>query len=182
MGKTGPEEENTHDFGLMEFDGDLPEGYKVASLLPVAQHANMKVGDSIIVAGYGLMDDTKKLSSDSLRKGVITFGGVYGQTEIISDQTSRKGVCSGDSGGPAFYEVNGKLYVFGVASRVAPESEATKDAYCSGISIHGVIALEKKFINTTLRKWAAEDKAAAEAAAGSQNQASQTNPSSAATN
>ncbi|MFM6926850.1 MAG: S1 family peptidase [Bdellovibrio sp.] len=151
--------ESMHDFGLLEFEGDLPEGFEVASYLPVADYSKLKAGDSIIVAGYGKIDDKTKQSSEVLRRGVITLGGVNGKSEIISDQTARTGVCSGDSGGPAFYELNGQLYVFGVASRVAGE---TDESYCSGVSYHGLIGAEGKFITTTISQWAAEDAAAAE--------------------
>ena len=151
--------ESAHDFGLMEFEGEIPEGYEVASYLKLADYAKLKRGDSIIVAGYGKIDDKSKQSSEVLRRGVITIAAQNGQSEIISDQTSRNGVCSGDSGGPAFYELDGKLYVFGVASRV---SGRTDDSYCSGISIHGMIGAEAEFITTTLDQWAAEDEAAAQ--------------------
>lgn len=157
-GKT-KENESNHDFGLLQFEGDIPEGYEIASFLPIKDYSKLQAGDSIVVAGYGLFDDKTKTSSDVLRRGVIKLAAMNGTSEIISNQSSRTGVCSGDSGGPAFYEQDGKYYVFGVASRVAGK---TKDSYCSYASVHGLVGAEGKFIKTTLQAWAAEDSAAAQ--------------------
>ncbi|MNT65521.1 hypothetical protein D3C72_2035110 [compost metagenome] len=98
------------------------------------------------------MDDKTQTSSDVLRKGLVKIAGGYGKTEIVFDQSDRNGVCSGDSGGPAFLEVKGKFYVFGVASRV---SGPTKETYCSQWGVHGLVAANGDFIMDTMKEWSA---------------------------
>jgi V8-like Glu-specific endopeptidase len=154
---TAKEGESDHDYGMLQFEGDIAAGYQIASYLPGKDYNKIEIGHSVVVAGYGLYDDATQTPSDVLRKGEVKVAGGYGDAEIVFDQSTRKGVCSGDSGGPAFYEVKGKLYVFGVASRVVGP---TKESYCSQYSVHGLVGANVDFIVGTLKTWAAENKAA----------------------
>lgn len=109
--------EDTQDIALVRFDGALPEGFVPAPLL--TDFSQVRKETRIVVAGYGLN------WSWGIKKGAGTLRStdlkvkkpLYGSSEIMIDQSLRKGICSGDSGGPAYLEVNGRLHLLGVASR-----------------------------------------------------------------
>lgn len=151
--KTKKEESNA-DFGMMKFEGEMPAGYEVATYLSPDDHQLIDMKSRIVVAGYGLQDDKTKLSSDELRRGEVGVGGMWGKSELILDQRNRNGVCSGDSGGPSFLQVNGEYHVLGVASRVSGDTEET---VCSMAGIVGLVAMQREFIDGTLKQWEAAD-------------------------
>lgn len=140
-----PEEEekfvNYNDFALIKLAAPAPEGFVPAKIL--TDEALLSEGAEVIVAGFGINDDIKKTSDGKLKKAKTLVLGSYGN-ELLTDQSRGESICSGDSGGPAFLEVKGQLYVWGVASRVGnPRNEA---AYCSGGAIHGKISSETEFL------------------------------------
>lgn len=146
--------ESKSDFALMQFDGELAEGYEVATYLSPDDHELITMESKIVVAGYGLQDEKTQLSSEVLRKGSVAVGGMWGKKELILDQRNRNGICSGDSGGPSFLEVKGQFHVLGVASRVSGE---TKETICSSAGIVGLVAMDREFIDGTLTKWEKEE-------------------------
>ncbi|WP_374074018.1 trypsin-like serine protease [Bdellovibrio bacteriovorus] len=109
--------EDTYDIALVRFEGAAPAGYAPAPLL--RDFSNVSEGTSIIVAGFGLnWSWGVKRGAGVLRTTDLEVKqSLYGSTEIMIDQSLRKGICSGDSGGPAYLEVNGRLHLLGVASR-----------------------------------------------------------------
>lgn len=110
--------EDTYDIALVRFDGELPEGYGPAPLL--GDFDQVVEGAKITVAGYGLSWawGIKRGSGTLKETNVVVKEPHYGQTEIMLDQSFNNGVCSGDSGGPAYYEKDGRLYLVAVTSRV----------------------------------------------------------------
>ncbi|UXR63266.1 trypsin-like serine protease [Bdellovibrio bacteriovorus] len=109
---------DTADIALVRIRGNyLPAGYQPAKIHE--NTASMQSGNEVVVAGYGLswalgvkkgagILRTTKLKIDQAQ---------YGKTEFMLKQSLKKGVCSGDSGGPAYVEKDGQLYLAGVASR-----------------------------------------------------------------
>lgn len=107
---------NANDVALMQFEGTMPEGYRPAPLLEVPQF--LRHGTVLTVAGYG-----RQSIFDSEPIGELMFTNVkiknlnFSKGEFVTTQFLR-GVCSGDSGGPAFVEINDVWHVAGVINRV----------------------------------------------------------------
>lgn len=109
---------DTADIALVRIrDTYLPVGYKPAAILE--DFTSLKDGGEVVVAGYGLNWALGvKKGAGILRTTKLKMSQArHGQTELMLSQSLKKGVCSGDSGGPAYVERNGQLYLAGVASR-----------------------------------------------------------------
>lgn len=105
------------DIALLRIEGEAPVGYEVAPLLLTQGY--LQKNTKTIVAGYGL-NWTILLSrgAGTLRTAKLEIDDAnFSRTEVMIGQSVRRGICSGDSGGPAYLEINGQLYVWGVASR-----------------------------------------------------------------
>lgn len=105
------------DIAIVRFEGSLPLGYEVAPILFDAQA--VQKNSRTIVAGYGL-NWTTLISKGAgvLRTTKLDIDNpTYSQTEAMLGQSVRRGICSGDSGGPAYLDIGGRLHVWGVASR-----------------------------------------------------------------
>lgn len=109
--------EDTHDIALIRIQGPLPEGFVPAPLLK--DYSQVQKDTRIIVAGFGLNWSWGiKRGAGTLRTTDLKVKRAqYGSSEVMIDQSLRKGICSGDSGGPAYLEVEGRLHLLGVASR-----------------------------------------------------------------
>lgn len=108
---------DTADIAVLRFEGEAPQGYTVAPILFEPGYLNNDT--RTIVAGYGL-SWTVLLSrgAGTLRATKLSIDDVnFSRTEVMLGQSIRRGICSGDSGGPAYLEINGRLHVWGVASR-----------------------------------------------------------------
>lgn len=108
---------NMADIAVIRFAGSLPFGYEPA---PFYSSSNLiKKGQNLRAAGFGVnrawivKDGAGILRQIDLKVQNERFS----DTEFSFDQGTKKGICSGDSGGPAFATVNGKLHVVGVTSR-----------------------------------------------------------------
>lgn len=109
---------DTADIALVRIRGTyLPAGYQPAKILE--DFGSLKDGGEVVVAGYGLnWALAVKKGAGVLRTTKLKLGQArYAKSELILNQSLKKGVCSGDSGGPAYVEKNGQLYLAGVASR-----------------------------------------------------------------
>ena len=114
------------DIALIRLDADAPAHAVVAKRYTGG--GNIKAGDEFIVAGFGLDNPKDKTGDRILRKTKIKLLGLASPDEVLGDG-SKTSVCMGDSGGPAFFEQNGELYLWGVASAVASEN-------CDSFTLH----------------------------------------------
>jgi len=105
------------DIAVLRFDGEAPAGFEPAPLLLDRNY--LRNGQRTIVAGYGLNWTIGiHRGAGTLRTTRLPMDDVnFSETEVLLGQSIRRGICSGDSGGPAYLEVQGRLYVWGVASR-----------------------------------------------------------------
>jgi secreted trypsin-like serine protease len=107
------------DIGLIRFEGGLPAGYEPATVL-VNYKAHIHNGSAVEMAGYGISNYLFKSGAGQLRKVTLTVADAnYSEAETSIDQGVRKGICSGDSGGPAYLQADGKYLLWGVTSRGA---------------------------------------------------------------
>lgn len=84
-----------------------------------------------------------------LKKTDVTVIQPYGETEVALDQTQGKGACHGDSGGPAFINVGGVEYLWGVTSR-GTGKDGIDD--CSNYAIYSKVHAEWNFISAAMKQ------------------------------
>jgi secreted trypsin-like serine protease len=118
------------DIGVIRFEGEAPEGF-VPMALPTSRDLS-RMSNRFYAAGYGTITARSDIPRGSgvLRYTTQTVKGnriSTAQTQFIVDQTNGHGICYGDSGGPAFAEIDDHEVVFGVASAVySTNTEAKK--------------------------------------------------------
>lgn len=135
------------DIALIKFKGDLPAGFKPATLLQ--DDSILRRGAMVTLAGFGVSEvftepiDPRKvknldealeygevmcdedlrnclsveMSGDGLLRETKAPISSVQETEVRLDESKGSGTCAGDSGGPAYVEVKGELFLFGVTSR-----------------------------------------------------------------
>lgn len=147
-GKIGGQGEDANDVAVLKFAGAMPVEYGTANFL--SDESLLTSGTKVTLAGYGLIetDGVNTKSDDRLRKVDVEIVEGFGETEILLDQTRGKGACHGDSGGPAFLEVGGIQYVWGITSRGAGKDG--KDD-CSLVSVYTKVGSQSVFINKAMK-------------------------------
>lgn len=110
---------NTADIAVIKFNpgAGLPAGYGTAKLLP--DFNLLQPGARVVAVGYGLnWSWVVSKGAGTLRTTELQVRDPnFSETEVAIDQSLKRGVCSGDSGGPGYMDINGQLYVWGVVSR-----------------------------------------------------------------
>ncbi|MBO9666224.1 MAG: trypsin-like serine protease [Bdellovibrio sp.] len=109
----GPEQSYStsyNDVALIKLSKDAPEGFIPAPILEDSDQ--LRVGTSLLAAGIGVTDDEEFTSAKSMNRVEVTYAGADGEF-LISDQRNNKGICYGDSGGPAYLETSHGLVVVG---------------------------------------------------------------------
>lgn len=116
---TGKIKPNMGDISLLKYEGTIPAGFTSAPIL--SNYSVLDKGAKIVAAGYGISSPTRGKGEGILRKITLKVKNpAYTASEISIDQSIINGVCSGDSGGPAFVKGNdGRLYLWGVTSNGA---------------------------------------------------------------
>ncbi len=85
-------------------------------------NVSVAVGDTLIVAGYGVTARGAERLDGKVRAAHLTVTGQPGSLQIrlfdpaTKGQTAGLGACTGNSGAPAFRDTNGTLAVIGVVS------------------------------------------------------------------
>lgn len=125
---------NTGDIALVKFSGGLPPGYEPVKFLTDVS----KLSDNmdVLLAGYGASKvvqvpdpRTGSLTADhqeagKLRSVMTTIKKVaYTKSEFLTESSKGKSACHGDSGGPAYVEIDGELVVIGVTSRSVDDEQ-----------------------------------------------------------
>ena len=106
---------DAYDIALVKFNGTAPKDAVIAPVLKDKTY--LKSGTKLVVAGFG-----RDSSFSGSRSGQLKFADVkvansrYSATEFRTSQFF-KGICFGDSGGPAFVEINGVYHVAGITNR-----------------------------------------------------------------
>ncbi len=112
---------NTADIAVLRFDpgSGIPAGYKTAKVL--RDFSLLSPGAKIVAVGYGLnWSWVVTNGAGTLRTVELQVENPnFSETEISLQQSLKKGICSGDSGGPGYMDIDGQLYVWGVVSRGA---------------------------------------------------------------
>ncbi|WP_374075735.1 trypsin-like serine protease [Bdellovibrio bacteriovorus] len=112
-----------NDLALILIKGNAPEGYKTL-LLPGADFP-LKAGYGFTATGYGRISGKKVPSSDTQGSGYLRHVELKidsfnaNESQFYVDQKSGRGICSGDSGGPALMRYEGQDYVVGIASAIS---------------------------------------------------------------
>jgi secreted trypsin-like serine protease len=110
---------NLADVAMVKFEAlpGLPDGYAPAKIL--SDWSLLQAQTKFIAAGYGINKAwIFKKGSGTLRTIELEISDPnFSETEVLIDQSLNRGVCSGDSGGPGYIDINGQLYLWGIVSR-----------------------------------------------------------------
>jgi secreted trypsin-like serine protease len=136
------------DIALVKFHGQAPQGYQPAPM--VGDEKEIRKGEKVILAGYGITNAATKTGAGRLRKTEVSIADNRpGKSEMILDQSHGHGACHGDSGGPAFLRKGKKLEVAGLTNRSYP-SGAPDD--CREQVVYTKVPAYKKWIQTNEQK------------------------------
>ncbi|MGZ3768175.1 MAG: S1 family peptidase [Bdellovibrio sp.] len=128
---------NTGDIALIHFVGDVPDGWKPATFANNAGRSQLANGAIVVLAGYGITNGVTHEGAGVLRVTTVKIDNAqFSASEITINQTMGQGACHGDSGGPAYIQINGKYYLWGVTSRGIddPSNDCTKfSAYTNAL-------------------------------------------------
>lgn len=111
-----------NDIALIRLDDDPPAGVVGVPHLPASlEVTDADVGGEVTFVGFGINDlglNATKVWMSTTLQAVCTrlYGCNYAQQNTICIDQQPTGICSGDSGGPAFIERSGLRYVAGVNS------------------------------------------------------------------
>jgi secreted trypsin-like serine protease len=109
-----------NDIALISIDGELPRRAKPA--LIASNNKPLTQGQKVILAGFGIVEELYgPIYANELNNVEVPIAKLLDKM-IITDQTSAKGGCSGDSGGPAFVKASNEFVVVGVTR--GPHEEA----------------------------------------------------------
>lgn len=134
---------NWGDMALLRFDGDLPTGYAPVRIL--AKASLLAAGGEATLAGFGWTNGRRQTEATGLNKVVVKIQDpLFSDMELLFNQREGKGACHGDSGGPAFVEVQGHLVLVGITSR----GHDDPDDSCEHFSIYSSLATQSAWLKS----------------------------------
>ncbi len=100
-----------NDVALIKILVNAPSTHQPVAIL--SEEHQLQIGQMMILAGFGIMDDFNLTSTDALRRVEVPLAKIV-DTILVTDQTKFSGACNGDSGGPAYLESSQQLFVYGI--------------------------------------------------------------------
>ncbi len=108
-----------HDLALLSLESDAPVTAVPVTLLPekyLNKVANQTTFEGqtkpVLLIGFGLIDENNSTETDVIRSTVVPAQ--FLNNFVVTDQTVGSGGCNGDSGGPAFVQIDGVYFQTGV--------------------------------------------------------------------
>jgi secreted trypsin-like serine protease len=129
-----------HDTALIASQRAAPKGYE--PLLLPDESFPLQAGLIFTATGYGRTSgkpEAKEESQGFLRHVELIVASLSeDEKQFYVDQKSSKGICNGDSGGPALMRYLGKDYVVGIASAISwtTQEDVLQQDVCSEKSIY----------------------------------------------
>lgn len=139
------------DIALVQFSGQLPAFYQPTTWVTTFNPSITRFW--LPVAGYG---ETLEGQGDSgeLRIGKATAFNFDPTASFFTvDQTSREGICKGDSGGPAYLKIKDHYFVLGIVSAIdnhSPDGQITLER-CYGTSYFNSTLYYQDWISRNLK-------------------------------
>lgn len=134
-------DKNWGDMALLRFDGDMPTGFAPIRLL--SKLALLQVGTDTVLAGFGYTDGIKHTDAEGLNKTTVKIENpTFSDMELLLNQKEGRGACHGDSGGPAFIEIQGHLVLIGVTSRGYNDAADT----CTEFAVYSSVATQMTWL------------------------------------
>ena len=108
-----------HDIAVMMLDSDIPATAVPITFLP---DQYLKADDfntvldgqkvQVTLLGFGIIHESEQTETEVMRR--TTLPARFDKRFVVTDQTGGTGGCFGDSGGPAYFEIEGVTYLVGV--------------------------------------------------------------------
>ena len=127
------------DVALVRLSSPAPEGFTPVPVL--SRRVTLAGGSTMLLAGFGLVDDDKGITAEGLNKVKVSLVGQSSYEVLVTDQRAGRGACAGDSGGPAYLETAQGLYVYGVTR--GPHNQA---AHCHAFGEYTYASAYESFI------------------------------------
>ncbi|MBC7741280.1 MAG: trypsin-like serine protease [Bdellovibrionaceae bacterium] len=100
--------------------------------------------------GYGRTNPGEDLSQPGILRNIEKNINKVERTLLLYDQTDRKGICYGDSGGPAIIQKDNTFYVVGIHYQVNATSRGQQTTNCYSTGKLVKIETVKKWIDATM--------------------------------
>ena len=146
--------QNPDDVALILLAAPAPTGTAFARLA-----ADLPGLATLLVAGYGATSDLRQPDANGHRQ--LGFDQILrtasapllssGAALLVTDQTTRAGTCTGDSGGPAFATGKGPLTIIGIMVGVA--SPRAVNDYCRGKAYFAAMPRWRDWIAGSAAAW-----------------------------
>lgn len=137
-------DKNWGDIALLRFEGELPANYGPVRLL--SNKTLLAPQGDAVLAGFGWTDGRRRTEAEGLNKTTVKIEDPeFSETEVQMNQKNGSGACHGDSGGPAFIEVEGHMVLMGVTSRGHDDPNDT----CSVYSLYSSVPAQMEWLKVT---------------------------------